>query len=285
VIGRAWRLVKANKAASASAAFLTLVLVAAVLAPWLAPYDPAGQDLAATREAPSWRHPLGTDSRGADVLSKVIYGARPTLVIAVCVSLSTVVIGFLLGIAAGYTGKWIDAALMRAVDVMLAFPELLLNIILVAVLGAGMTSLFLALTLSGWAGVARIARGLMLSLAGREYVLSARALGAGAAGIVFRHVIPNCASTMIVVAAMRMGTTVLAAAGLSYLGFGGSSDSNSWGVMVSAGQYEIVTAWWWPFFPATAIALTVLSFNLLADAARDLLDPRALARPVGPAAA
>ena len=167
---------------------------------------------------------------------------------------------------------------MRVVDVMLAFPALLLNIILVAVMGAGLWSMFLALTLTGWTAVARIARGLALTVSNSPYCLAARALGATDTAIIARHIVPNCASTMVIVFAMRIGATILAAAGLNYLGLGAPSETNAWGTMVSLGQYDIVTAWWWPLAPATAIGLTVLSINLLADAARDWLDPRAQMR-------
>lgn len=276
-----------NKAAAAGAAFLALVFVTAVFAPWLAPYDPNAQDLSATRQAPSLSHPLGTDAQGSDVLSKIIRGARPTLSVAIAVSLCTVVFGFFLGTLAAYAGGWTDQAVMRVVDLMLAFPALLLNIILAAALtrrpggvqqatliDPSTLSLFLALSLTGWAAVARISRGLALSIIASQYVTSARALGATGMRIVLRHVVPNAASTMIIVFGMRIGATVLAAAGLNYLGIGAPSDSNSWGVMVNLGQYDIVTAWWWPLAPATAIALTVLSINLIADAARDYMDPR-----------
>jgi len=268
------RLASQQKTAAASLAFLSLLVVAAVFAPHLAPYDPNAQDLANARSAPSLSHPFGTDFQGSDVLSKIIYGARPTVAIAAGVSLTTVAIGFLLGLLAGYRGGLVDGALMRLVDIMLAFPALILHIILVAPLRAGFASLFLALTLTGWASVARITRGVVLSLVNSPYVAGARALGVTPLRIVTRHIIPNCASTVIVVFAMRAGTSVLAAGSLNYLGLGAPADTNSWGTMVNLGQYDIVTAWWWPFFPATALAVTVLALNLIADAARDLLDPR-----------
>jgi peptide/nickel transport system permease protein len=280
-------LARENKAAAAGAAFLSLVVVAAVFAAWLSPYDPNAQDLAATRQAPSLSHLLGTDAQGSDVLSKLIAGARPTLAVAGAVSVCTVIVGFVLGAVAAYRGGWVDESIMRVVDLMLAFPALLLNIILAAALtrrpGAGAKaalvdpatlSLFLALTLTGWAAVARISRGLVVSIVASQYVTSARALGATGTRIILFHVVPNAATTMVIVLAMRVGATILAAAGLNYLGIGAPSDSNSWGVMVNLGQYDIVTAWWWPLAPATAIALTVLSINLIADAARDVLDPR-----------
>ncbi len=274
------RLVESDVATWASALFLSLVIIAAAFGPALTPYDPDKADLHSARQAPSFAHPLGTEAQGGDVLSKVIYGARPTVVVAVSVSVATVVIGFVLGIIGGYYGGVLDAAIMRLVDIMLAFPALLLNIILVAVLGAGFRALFLALTITGWAATARITRGLVLSLVNTQYVAGARALGAGDVRIVFAHIVPNCLSTIIVVFAMRAGSTVLAAGSLNYLGLGAPNDTNSWGAMVNLGQNDIVTAWWWPIFPATAIALTVMSLNLIADAIRDYLDPRMKGHPV-----
>lgn len=273
-----FRFAGSSPTAAAGMLFLLAVVAAALLAPQIAPYDPDAQDLSAAREAPSSRHFLGTDFQGSDILSKIIYGTRPTLLIAVGVSAATLAIGFFLGTLSAWMGGIVDSAVMRTVDIMLAFPALLLNIILVAVLGAGMGSLFLALTLTGWAGVARISRGLVLGVSSSPYVESARALGARPARIIAAHVVPNCASTLIVVFAMRTGSTILAAAGLNYLGLGAPAETNSWGVMVSLAQYDIVTAWWWPLAPATAIALTVLSVNLIADAARDMLDPETRGR-------
>jgi peptide/nickel transport system permease protein len=268
------RFAAGNKAATMSLAFLIIVVVTAVFAPYLAPYDPDAQDFTAARHAPSLAHPLGTDFQGSDVLSKIIYGARPTVAVAFGVSTATVALGFLLGMLAGYRGGMSETIIMRVVDITLAFPALLLNIILVAILGAGFESLFLALTLTGWAAVARITRGLVISLANSQYVTSAHALGATGTRILLRHIVPNCASTIVIVFAMRAGATVLAAAGLNYLGLGDPQDTNSWGTMVNLAQFDIVTAWWWPLAPATAIALTVLAMNLIADAARDYLDPR-----------
>jgi len=266
--------VAGNKVATMSLAFLIIVVATAVFAPCLAPYDPDAQDFTAARQAPSFSHPFGTDFQGSDVLSKIIYGARATVAVAFGVSTATVALGFLLGILAGYKGGLSETVIMRVVDVTLAFPALLLNIILVAILGAGFESLFLALTLTGWAAVARITRGLVISLANAQYVTSAHALGATGTRILLRHIVPNCASTIVIVFAMRAGATVLAAAGLNYLGLGDPQDTNSWGTMVNLAQFDIVTAWWWSLAPATAIALTVLAMNLIADAARDYLDPR-----------
>jgi peptide/nickel transport system permease protein len=257
-----------------SCGFLAIVTAAAIFAPSISPYDPAQQDLTAAKTSPSLAHPLGTDFQGGDVLSKVIFGSRQVVIIAAGVSASTVAIGFALGLLAGYIGGRVDTLTMRAVDVMLAFPALLLNIILVALLGASLESLFLSLTLTGWAGVARITRGLVIGLKNAPYVTGARAVGATGMRIVMRHIVPNCASTITVVLAMRAGSALLGAGALGYLGLGDPSDTNAWGTMVNLGQYDIVTAWWWPVFPATALAASVISINFIADGLRDRLDPR-----------
>lgn len=263
-----------DKLIVASSGFVATVVIAAIFAPWISPHDPVQQDLTAAKAPPSLEHPLGTDFQGSDVLSKVIFGSRQAVVIAVGVSGSTVIIGFALGLLAGYAGGRVDSVAMRAVDVMLAFPALLLNIILVALLGASLGSLFLSLTLTGWAGVARITRGLVIGLKNMPYVTGARAMGATGARIVVRHIVPNCASTITVVFAMRAGSALLGAGALGYLGLGDPSDTNAWGTMVNLGQYDIVTAWWWPVFPATALAALVVSVNFIADGLRDRLDPR-----------
>ena len=268
------RVITSNATAAGSLVFLALLVTTAFFSGWLTPYDPNMQDLSSAKIPPCPAHPLGTDFQGGDVLSKIVAGSRQVVAIALGVSLLTVAAGFLVGLVAGYRGGWVDAALMRTVDIMLAFPSLLLNIVLVAVLGAGFWSLFLALTLSGWAPVARITRSLVLSLAGTEYVACAKALGATGRRVLVAHIVPNCSSTIVIVFAMRAGTAVLGASALNYLGLGDPADTNAWGTMVNLGQYDIVTAWWWPLFPATAIALTVAAMNLLADALRDYLDPR-----------
>ena len=268
------KLLTSDRTAAGSVGFLAILVAVAVFAPLLAPYAPDSQDLASAKVPPCRAHLFGTDFQGSDVLSKMIYGSRQAVLITMGVGVVTVCFGFIIGLVAGYGGGWLDAGLMRAVDIVLAFPSLLLNIVLFAALGPGFGSLFLALTLSGWAPVARVTRALVLSLANAPYVTGARALGATARRIVVCHIVPGCMSTITVVFAMRAASALLAVSALNYLGLGDPRDTNAWGTMVNLGQFDIVTAWWWPLFPASAIALTVMAVNLLADALRDHLDPR-----------
>ena len=258
--------------ATALVAGLTVV---AVFAPHLAPYGTAGadQDLARLERPPSLEHPFGTDYRGIDVLSRVIMGARLTLLIALGASVLTVLIGLALGVLAGYFGGRLDLLVMRVIDVAMAFPSLLLIIILAAALGQSLLAVFLALALVNWAPIAQLVRGQVLTLKKREFVEGARALGAAHARILLRHILPNCLSVILVVFTMRIGTMILAEASLNFLGLGPADAENSWGLMV-ANTYDDLTTWWQSLFPATAIGLTVISFNLLGDAIRDAVDPR-----------
>ena len=249
-----------------------LILFAAVLGPTLAPYDVNRPDLRERLQAPSFRHLLGTDHTGADVLSRILYGARVSLVIGVGASALTLVLGVLFGTLAGYHGGWLDHLVMRMVDVWLAFPELLLVIILAAVMGPSLVSVFLAIGLANWAPVARLVRSQVLSLRERDFVTAARALGADDLTILLRHILTNCTSLLLVVFTMRLGTMILAEASLTFLGLGSVNQANSWGLMVRFAGSDF-DRYWQALFPATAIALTVVGFNLLGDALRDALDP------------
>ncbi|MBI4870141.1 MAG: ABC transporter permease [Candidatus Riflebacteria bacterium] len=262
-----------------SGALGSLALCAvALLGPWMTLYPTGIESLTRTlHEAllpPSLAHPFGTDWHGSDVLSKVILGTRISLTIGIFASLLSMVIGVIVGVLSGYFGGWLDTILMRLTDVVLAFPSLLLTILIAASLGSGLTSVFLALTVSGWAGTGRMVRGLVLSLREREYVLAAVAAGAGPTRIVTRHILPNCLSTLIVLFTMRIGITILSEASLNFLGLGAPSDAPSWGVMVFYGMDHMRQAPWCSIWPASAIALTVLCFNFLGDGLRDALDPR-----------
>jgi len=251
-----------------------LLVVVALLAPWLAPYDtsPRKQVLPELKLSPSVEHPLGTDHTGTDVLSRVIMGARISLMIGLGASALTVVIGLVVGALAGYAGGRTDLALMRVIDVTLAFPSLLLIIILVAALGQSLTAVFLALALANWAPVAQLVRGQVLTLKTREFVTASHALGAGHVRVLLRHILPNCISILLVVFTMKLGTMILAEASLGFLGLG-ANEPNSWGMMVKSSYDEIGIRWWLSVFPAGAIALTVIAFNLVGDALRDALDP------------
>ena len=249
------------------------LVVVAILAPWIAPYDTSAQDLARSRLPPSRAHLLGTDHLGVDVLSRILMGARISLAIGLGASALTVAIGLVVGVLAGYAGGRTDLAVCRVIDVTLAFPSLLLIIILAAALGQSLTAVFLSLALVNWASVAQLVRGQVLTLKRREFVTASRALGAGHLRILLRHILPNCLSVMLVVFTMKLGTMILAEASLSFLGLGSTSEPNSWGLMVNL-SYDDLTRWWQSVFPASAIALTVIAFNLVGDALRDALDPR-----------
>jgi ABC-type dipeptide/oligopeptide/nickel transport system permease subunit len=250
-----------------------LLVVTAVFAPALAPYDTSVQNLADRWQPPSRTHWLGTDHLGVDVLSRIIMGTRISLVIGLGASALTVALGLLAGTLAGYAGGRTDLAVCRLIDVTLAFPSLLLIIILAAAFGQSLTAVFLALALVNWAPVAQLVRGQVLVLKTSEFVVASRALGAHHLRILARHILPNCLSIMIVVFTMKVGTMILAEASLSFLGLGSTSETNSWGLMVNL-SYDDITRWWQSVFPASAIALVVIATNLVGDALRDALDPR-----------
>ena len=254
---------------------LVLVVVAA-FGPWLAPHGTAREDhdLARRWQPPGAAHPFGTEYFGVDIFSRVIMGARVSLFIGVGASLLTVAIGLVFGTLAGYAGGRTDLLIMRLIDVMLAFPSLLLIIILAAAFGQSFAAVFLALALANWAPVAQLVRGQVLTLKTREFVTASRALGAHHLHVLLRHVLPNCLSIMLVVFTMKLGTMILAEASLSFLGLGSINQPNSWGLLVREYYDDITPYWWASVFPASAIALTVIAFNLLGDALRDALDPK-----------
>jgi peptide/nickel transport system permease protein len=257
-----------------SAATVALFALTAVLAPWLAPFPPEAQDLPAMLSSPSRAHPLGADELGRDVLSRLMSGARLSLalglgVVAVCAAVGTV-----LGTAAGLRGGWLDEALMRCIDVLLAFPGLLLAIALVAVLGPDLRNTVLALCLIGWVGYARLSRAQALSLREREFVAAARAAGAGSARLLARHLIPNLFGPVLVQATLGVGGIVAAEASLSFLGLGAQPPAASWGSMLRAGTQHFLDAPHLALFPGAAIAALVLAFSFLGDALAGRLDPR-----------
>jgi ABC-type dipeptide/oligopeptide/nickel transport system permease subunit len=262
-----------QRLAVVSAAFVLLLVVAAAFAPWISPYDTSVQELSQKNLAPSLAHPLGTDKQGVDVLSRLIMGTRASLAIGLGASAITVAIGLIVGIVAGYCGRWTDMIIMRVIDVTMAFPSLLLIIVLAAALGQSLVAVFLALALASWASVAQLVRGLVLSLKNSDYVTGARVAGANDLRILFVHILPNCISIILVVLTMKLGTMILSEASLSFLGLGSTGEANSWGLMVNL-SYDDITHWWQSLFPASAIALTVIAFNLAGDCLRDALDPK-----------
>lgn len=259
---------------------IAAAVVVAAFAPALAPSDPVKNRLLDRLTPPMWaqggsaRHPLGTDTLGRDVLSRLLHGARISLTVGLAAVLVAGVVGVALGLVAGYRGGWADDLLMRLGDIQLAFPVLLLGVAVIAVLGASLTNMVLVLGASGWVTYARIARGETLSLKEREFVAAARALGAPARHVVTRHLLPNVLPPLMVVTTFSVARTIIAEASLSFLGLGLPPPTPSWGAMLDEGRNYITTGWWLALFPGLAILLLVLAINLCGDWLRDALDPR-----------
>lgn len=255
---------------------ITAMYLVALLAPLLAPYDPiAQQDILRTSYLPPSRaHWLGTDLFGRDILSRILYGARISLSIGFVATALSVTLGTLLGAVAGYLGGRVDALLMRFTDMVLAFPRLVLLIMIVALFSPSIAVIVAVLGLTQWPGTTRIVRGEVLSLREREFVQAARALGFGRARIILRHLVPNVLAPVIVTATLGIGNTIVFEAGLSFLGLGVQPPTPSWGSMVADGRQNLLGAWWVSTFPGLAVVLTVLAFNLVGDGLRDALDPR-----------
>lgn len=270
------RLFRRDRLAMTGLAIVVLLYLIALLAPLIAPYDPIAQEaIAQTRYLPpSVAHPLGTDQFGRDVLSRILYGARISLSIAFVAVAIAVVIGTLLGAVAGYMGGKVDAAIMRFTDVVLAFPRLVLLILIVAIFSPSITLIILVLGLTQWPGTARIVRGEVLSLRERDFIAAAEVLGMSRARIILRHLIPNVLAPVIVAATLGIGNTIVLEAGLSFLGLGVAPPTPTWGNMVADGRETLIGAWWVATFPGLTIVVTVLAFNLLGDGLRDALDPR-----------
>lgn len=258
---------------------IVALAVVALLAPWLAPYDPARQlDIVALKSLPpSWAHPFGTDIYSRDVLSRVLYGARVSLGIGFLAMLLAMTVGTAYGATAGYYGGVVDGAMMRVLDALLSIPRILLLIGIVALFGAMPVWLLIVLLgLTGWFGVARIVRAQVLALRDQEFVVAARALGAGDLRVLVRHILPSVLSPVIVAATLGIGNVIILEAGLSYLGLGVRQPTPSWGNIIQDGGEQIATLWWMSLFPGLAIVATVMAFNAVGDALRDALDPRQL---------
>ena len=255
-------------------ALIAVFALCALLAPLLAPYDPLVQDLGLRLRPPSPEHWLGTDSLGRDILSRILYGARISLLVGVVVVVSAGVVGTAIGLIAGYVGGFVDDALMRLTEVFLAFPALILAMAIAGALGPSLTNAIIAIAAVTWAVYARLTRGQILSLRRREFVEAARAMGASRTRIVVRHLLPNALAPLMIQASFDLGGSIIAAAGLSFIGFGAQPPTPEWGVMISEGRNYISTQPWLSLFPGLAILLAVGSFNLLGDGLRDAFDPR-----------
>jgi peptide/nickel transport system permease protein len=274
VAALAWRRAVRSTNLVVGAAILIVVIGSAVFAQQIAPHSPIDQAFSDQLRSPSPVHWFGTDEFGRDIFSRVIYGARIALVIGTLADGIAVMLGVLLGVVAGYFGGRADAAIMRSVDVMLAFPYLLLAMIVVAILGPSLTNAMIAIGIVYTPQFARLVRGAVLAIREQEFVEAAGAVGAGAVRILGRHVLPNVLSPIIVLATLTVGFTIVETAGLSFLGLGATPPTPEWGSMLATGRSFMLTAPWIATFPGLAILVTVVGFNLVGDGLRDLLDPR-----------
>ena len=267
------RLVRRPAAAVGLVVVVGFVLVA-LTAPWLAPYDPLATSWSAVRKAPDAAHWMGTDENGRDVLSRIVWGARASLLAGVVSVAIAGGVGVPAGVLAGSAGGWIDAIIGRVVDAMLACPFLILAIALAAFLGPALTNAMVAIGITAAPVFARVARGATLNVAALEYVEAARSIGAAPWRVALRHIVPNILPPVLVQGTLAIAAAIIAEASLSFLGLGQQPPAPSWGSMLNAAQRFLSTAPWLAIFPGAAIALTVLSFNLVGDGLRDALDPR-----------
>lgn len=251
-----------------------ILILSALFAPYIAPYNPEKGELVQRLEAPSSAHWLGTDSQGRDILSRIIFGSRISIQVGLITVGISLVIGTFLGAVSGYYGGVLDLLVMRFIDIMMAFPYILLAIAITAVLGPSLLNAMIAIGIVGIPIYARVVRGAVLSVKEQEYVDAARAAGCTDRRIIWRHVLPNCVAPIIVQATLGVGTAILDAAGLSFLGIGAKPPKPEWGLMLNQGKDAMQTAPWTVMFPGLAILLVVLGFNLLGDGLRDALDPR-----------
>jgi oligopeptide transport system permease protein len=263
-----------NKLAICGLLGVSVLLFLAIFADKISPYDYDVQNFVHINEEPTWEFPLGTDLVGRDMLSRMIYGARVSITVALVAQMVILCIAVPLGALAGFRGGWVDLVVMRVVDVFYAIPPLLLAILIMSVLGRGIENLFLALIATGWLTITRLTRAQMLSLREKEYVKAARVAGAGALRIVARHMLPNALTPIVVAVTFGIPQLIFAEAALSFIGIGVNPPMPSWGQMVGEHQQYLRSSWWLAAFPAAAIAATMLSFTFLGDGIRDALDPR-----------
>jgi peptide/nickel transport system permease protein len=269
-----WARLTRNRLALSGLTLVVGMFAVAILAPWLAPYDPNSIDLKQVLMPPSPAHLLGTDTLGRDVLSRIIFGARVSLLVGfVAVGISSLV-GMLVGALAGYYGGRIDQILMRLVDLMLCFPVFFLILAVIAVLGPSIWNIMVIIGLTSWMGVARLVRAELLTLKEREFVAATRALGASDARIIWRHLLPNALTPVMVSATLGVAGAILVESALSFLGLGVQPPTPSWGNMLTAGYGNMEIAWWLSVFPGLAIFFTVMSYNLLGEGIREAIDPR-----------
>ncbi|MDA8388147.1 MAG: ABC transporter permease [Nitrospiraceae bacterium] len=272
--GIVWRRFKKNKLAVIGAAVILALIFTAVAAPVISPYPPTRIDVNHVLSPPSWRHPFGTDELGRDVLARMIWGSRVSMSVGFIAMGIAVLIGIVVGAAAGFYGGMADTLLMRFVDVMLAFPSFVLILAVIAILQPSIFTIMAVIGVTGWMDVARLVRAEFLGLKQRDFVLAAKSAGAGSFRLMFREILPNALSPVFVAATFGVGGAILIEASLSFLGIGVQPPNPSWGNILTSGKNNIETAWWLSLYPGLAILITVLSYNLVGEALRDALDPR-----------
>ena len=269
-----WQALAKNRLSWIGLGLLLVIVLAAVFAPWLAPHDPLQQNIAYRLEPPSAEFWLGTDSYGRDVLSRLVYGARVSLLVGFVAILIAMCIGSALGILAGYLGGLVDQLIMGLVDVLLSFPTLLLGLMVAAMLGASLENLIIAIAITEIAPFVRVARAPTIALKQRDFVEAGRALGYGPLRLMGVHILPNMVSDVVVLGSLWMASAIRTEASLSFIGLGVPPPAATWGSMIREGFENILDAWWLTVFPSVAILLTVLALNLLGDALRDAIDPK-----------
>jgi len=269
-----WEMFYKNKLALAGCGIVILLFVVSLLAPVIAPYDPGAIDLKNVLAPPSGEHWFGTDQLGRDVLSRMIWGARISLKVGFVATGLAILIGMILGAVAGYYGGWIDAVIMRFVDIMLCFPTFFLILAVIAFLEPSIWNIMIVIGLTGWMGVTRLVRADFISLRERDFVRAARAIGANDARIIFMHILPNALASILVAATLGIAGAILTESALSFLGIGVQPPTPSWGNILTAGKDNIDIAWWLSLYPGLAILITVVGYNLLGEGIRDASDPR-----------
>ena len=269
-----WQRFLKNKMALAGSIIVVAFFAVSLLAPWIAPYDPGAIDLKLVLMPPSAAHLLGTDQLGRDVLSRMIWGAKISLKVGFAATGLAILIGTILGAIAGYYGRWIDAVIMRFVDIMLCFPTFFLILAVIAFLEPSIWNIMIVIGLTGWMGITRLVRADFTSLRERDFVLAARGIGAGDFRIILIHILPNAMASVLVAATLGVAGAILTESALSFLGIGVQPPTPSWGNILTAGKDNIDIAWWLSLYPGLAILLTVLGYNLLGEGIRDSLDPR-----------
>ena len=272
--GGLWLAFSKNKLSWVGLALLAAIVLVAVLAPWLAPHDPLEQNIVVRLEPPSAEYWLGTDSYGRDVLSRLIYGARISLFVGFVAIVIAMLVGTTIGVIAGYVGGLFDQLVMGVLDVLLSFPTLLLGLMIAAMLGASLENLIIAIAVTEIAPFARVARAPTITLKQRDFVEASRSYGCGPLRIMFRHILPNMLSDVVVMSSLWLASAIRTEASLSFIGLGVPPPAATWGGMIREGFENILDAWWLAVFPSLAILATVLALNLLGDALRDASDPK-----------